>query len=63
MFTRDPVSKAIINTEDSYYKAILARRIDNKKKHELESEIDILRTELTEIKELLLQVVSGNKNG
>jgi hypothetical protein len=63
MFTRDPVSKAIINTEDSYYKAILARRIDNKKKTELEGEIDKLRSELTEIKELLLQVVSGNKNG
>ena len=63
MYTRDPVSKAIINTEDSYYKAILARRLDNKKKNELEGEIDILRTELTEIKELLLQVVSGKKYG
>ncbi|CAB4143129.1 hypothetical protein UFOVP447_82 [uncultured Caudovirales phage] len=63
MYTRDPVSKAIINTEDSYYKAILARRLDNKKKNELEGEIDILRAELTEIKALLLQVVSGKKYG
>jgi len=63
MYTRDPVSKAIINTEDSYYKAILARRLDNKKKNELEGEIDTLRAELTEIKALLLQVVSGKKYG
>jgi hypothetical protein len=63
MFTRDPVSKAIINTEDSYYKAILARRQDQKKNNELESELDTLRNELSEIKELLLQVVSGKNYG
>jgi hypothetical protein len=59
MYTRDPVTKVVINNEDSYYKAIVARRQDIKKKDELESEIDTLRSELTEIKELLQQVVSG----
>jgi hypothetical protein len=59
MYTRDPVTKVVINNEDSYYKAIVARRQDIKKKNELESEIDTLRSELTEIKELLQQVVSG----
>lgn len=63
MYTRDPTSKAVINNEDSYYKAIVARRQDIKKKNELESEMDTLRTELTEIKELLQQVMSGNKYG
>ncbi len=63
MFTRDPVSKAIINMEDSYYKAIVARRHDQKKNNELESEIDSLRNELSDIKELLLQVVSGKTYG
>jgi len=63
MFTRDPVSKAIINNEDSYYKAIVARRQDQKKNNELESELDSLRSELSDIKELLLQVVSGKKYG
>ena len=63
MFTRYPVSKAIINNEDSYYKDIVARRQDKKKNNELESELDTLRNELSEIKELLLQVVSGKKYG
>jgi hypothetical protein len=63
MFTRDPVSKVIINNEDSYYKAIVARRQDKKKNSALESELDTLRNELSEIKELLLQVVSGKNYG
>ena len=63
MFTRDPISKAIINNEDSYYKAIVARRQDLKKNNELESELDLLRSELSDIKELLSQVVSGKKYG
>jgi len=63
MFTRDPVSKAIINSEDSYYKAIVARRQDTKKNNELESELVSLRNELSNIKELLLQVVSGKNYG
>jgi hypothetical protein len=41
----------------------VARRQDIKKKNELESEMETLRTELTEIKELLQQVMSGNKYG
>ncbi len=58
MFARDPVTKVVINTEDSYYKAILARRQDKKKNYELENEINGLRSELSEIKELLNQVLS-----
>lgn len=63
MFTRDPVTKIVINSEDSYYKAIVARRQDKKKNQELESEINNLREELTEIKTLLQQVVSGRNYG
>lgn len=63
MFARDPVSKVVINTEDSYYKAILARRQDKKKNRELEAEISDLRSELSEIKTLLQQVVSGKNYG
>jgi hypothetical protein len=63
MYTRDPVSKIVINSEDSYYKAIVARRQDKKKNQELESEIYELRNELTEIKTLLQQVVSGKNYG
>ena len=63
MYARDPVSKAVINTEDSYYKAIVARRQDKKKNQKLEAEICDLRSELSEIKSLLQQVVSGKNYG
>ena len=63
MFARDPVSKIIINTEDSHYKAIVARRQDKKKNQELEAEIKDIRSELSEIKSLLQQVVSGKNYG
>jgi hypothetical protein len=63
MFARDPVTKVVINTEDSYYKAILARRQDKKKNYELENEISSLRSELSEIKDLLNQVLSGKNYG
>lgn len=63
MFARDPVTKVVINTEDSYYKALVARRQDKKKNQQLEGEIKNLRSELSEIKELLQQVVSGKNYG
>lgn len=63
MYARDPVTKVVINTEDSYYKAIVARRQDKKKNLELEGELKELRSELYEIKSLLQQVVSGKNYG
>ena len=63
MFARDPVSKIIINTEDSHYRTIIARRQDKKKNQKLEAEICDLRSELSEIKSLLQQVVSGKNYG
>jgi hypothetical protein len=63
MFKRDPVSKIIINSEDSYYKSIVARRQDLQKNQELECEIIDLRDELTSIKSLLQQILDGQNNG
>ena len=63
MLTRDPVTKAIINNEDSYYKTIVARRQDKDKNKNLETELAELRAELSEIKKLLLQGMSGKNNG
>jgi hypothetical protein len=63
MFKRDPVSKIIINSEDSYYKSIVARRQDLQKNQELECEITDLRDELTSIKSLLQQILDGQNNG
>ena len=63
MYARDPQSKAVINTDDGYYKSIVARRHDKKKNHELEQEMQDLKTELCSIKSLLQQVMSGKNYG
>jgi hypothetical protein len=63
MLTRDPVTKVIINNEDSYYQTIVARRQDKNKNENLETELAELRAELSEIKKLLLQGMSGKNNG
>ena len=39
MYARDPSSKAVINTDDGYYKSILARRQDKKKTVEFDQTI------------------------
>jgi hypothetical protein len=63
MFSRDPVSKAVINTEDSYYKSILARRNDAAKNQQLQCELNELKDELSNIRMMLQQITCGNKDG
>ena len=63
MYARDPRSKAVINTDDRYYKSIVARRQDKKKNEELEQEMQELKSELCSIKSLLQQVMSGKNYG
>lgn len=63
MYIRDPNSRAIINSDDGHYKAILARRADARKAAEVNNELNSLRNELDEIKQLLEQIVNGSKNG
>lgn len=63
MFTRDPVTKVVINTEDSYYKTILARRNDLVKNEQLQCELSELKDELYNIKMMLQQITCGNKDG
>jgi hypothetical protein len=62
MYARDPMSKAVINTDDGYYKSIVARRNDMKKNYALEQEIHNLKDELISIKTLLQQVISGKNH-
>lgn len=63
MYARDPVSKAVINIEDGHYKAIVARRQEKIKNSQLEQEINIIRSELNDIKLLLQEVINGKNNG
>lgn len=62
-FIRDDLSGAIINTDDNYYKMILAKREEKQKSAKLQDELDCLKCELSEIKDLLNQVLNGKKYG
>ena len=62
-FIRDDLSGAIINTDDNYYKMILAKREEKQKSAKLQDELDCLKSELSEIKDLLNQVLNGKKYG
>lgn len=60
-FVRDPMSGAVINTDDSYYRSILAVRQSQKESQELCQKLHDLESELSDIKNLLKQVVNGKK--
>jgi len=62
-FKRDPRSGALINTDDAYYKSIVAMRAERAKAEEVRCEMDQLRCELSEIKNLLKSVLSGKNYG
>ena len=61
---RDPESNCIINTNKSEYEQYLARKKQKQnevnKVDNLERDISTLRSEITEIKDLLRSLVNGN---
>jgi hypothetical protein len=63
MFERDLSSGVLINTDDTYYRSIVAMRTGQKKTDEVKSEIDELRSELQQIKALLQEVLIGKNYG
>ena len=62
-FIRDTESGAIINTNDSYYKQILAQRSNSKKTAEVCEKMNSLESELSEIKMMLQQILNGRRDG
>ena len=56
---RDTSSGAIINTNDSYYKQLVASRSQSKETQEVCQKMKALETELTQIKMMLQQVING----
>lgn len=56
---RDTSSGAIINTNDSYYKQLVASRNQSKQTQEVCQKMKALETELTQIKMMLQQVING----
>lgn len=48
----------IINTDDSYYKAVIAQRESEKKARDMKNKMQDLESEITEIRDLLKQVIN-----
>lgn len=61
---RDPVSKAIINTDETGYEAYLKKRNSIKSKNEQISQntknIELLKNDMSEIKEMLKLLIGKN---
>lgn len=62
MFVKDPSTKMVINTDDSYYKSLLAIRASEKRNQDLENRSIAVENELQDIKKLLQQVLDGKNN-
>lgn len=50
----------VINTDDSYYRALLAQRESDKRASEVCAQVDSLKAELEQVKSLLAQVINRN---
>lgn len=62
MFIKDS-SGLVINTDDSHYQSILARRKQKRRLEELDNDICIINDELKQIKSLLQELLNGKKYG
>lgn len=62
-YIRDPKSSAILNTDTTAYKEYLRRREEHNKVSTLNTKVDKIESELTEIKDLLKLLITGKHNG
>lgn len=58
---RDMNTKAVINTNISDYNHILEKRRQSKNMQTVQEQIDGLKNEFTELKQLIVQLINGNK--
>ena len=61
-FVRNSSTGVVINTDELYYKSLLAKRDSKKESNKLNEEISELKNELSSIKTLLEEVINGRKN-
>jgi AmiR/NasT family two-component response regulator len=62
-YIKDPLSQAVINTNDAEYNRVLMERSKAKEIVRLTQDVDNMKSELTEIKNLLMQIANGRQNG
>lgn len=58
---RDPMTKAIINTDISEYERLLEKRQQSKQIQTVQQQIDSLKNEFSDLKSLILQLINGSK--
>lgn len=57
---RDPRSRAVLNVDAQAYRDYLLRRAEHDKVSTLNTKVEKIETELTEIKDLLKLLIAGN---
>lgn len=57
-YVKDSITGAVINMDDSYLKAIRSKRETTQRIESIEQTINDFKSELVEIKDLLLKVLS-----
>lgn len=57
---RDPRSRAVLNVDAQSYRDYLLRRAEHDKVSTLNTKVEKIETELTEIKDLLKLLIAGN---
>lgn len=61
-YIRDEKTGALVNTDNEAYDTFKSERDKVRKIMEVEAQVGNLKTELSEIKGLLLKLVNGNNN-
>ena len=56
---RDMNTQFIINTNDTEYDKMIEQRIQHRQSHAVQQQIDSLKNEFIELKEMLKQVLNG----
>lgn len=62
-FVRDPSTNALINNNVDAYKLYIQQRRQQKDKSDLQSQIDILKSDLGDIKQMLSVLIQRENNG
>lgn len=62
MILKDPSTRLIKTTDDTYYQNIMIRRESQAKQEQLEAELLIIKQELKKINELINQKLSEQQN-
>jgi len=62
-FVRDPSTKALINNNADAYKLYIQQRRQQKDKSDLQGQIDSLKSDLGDIKQMLSVLIQRENNG